>query len=210
MNKKISALPTADAITGSEIVVLNQDGVTKTASVNDMKSFKVYTALLAQSGTDTSNQFISSGDLLIGRTYQIDTADGGADWTNVGSPNNTTGTYFIATDTTPNSWGTDGGGQLVYANAAPVATVLENTLGFNIYWFYDYEGVYYGKAMLSSFRYNKTFLNVQVGYNDSPYTAYGAVFNEDNTYVVLQFLDDTGSAVNIDGEYLPLEIRVYN
>jgi len=210
MNKKISALPTADAITGSEIVVLNQDGTTKTATVTDLKKYKVYTALLEQSGTDTSNQFISSGDLLIGRTYQIDTADNGADWTNLGSPNNTPGTYFIATGTTPNSWGTDGGGQLVYQNATPIITILENTLGFNIYWSYDSEGSYYGKAISSNFPYNNTYLNVQVGYNNSPYTAYGAVYSDDNEYVVLQFLDNTWNAVNIDGQYLPLEIRVYN
>ena len=52
MNKKISTLPNADAITGAELVPIVQDGVTKQTTISDLRPYKVYSALLTQSGTD--------------------------------------------------------------------------------------------------------------------------------------------------------------
>lgn len=101
--------------------------------------YKVYTALLTQSGGDNIVN-INGSDLTIGVTYQIDDSSGGADYTNVGAPNNDNGTYFVATGTTPNSWGTGGG--LNYNTGAPVVTVLENTIG-NIWFTYNNTGNYF-------------------------------------------------------------------
>jgi hypothetical protein len=102
-------------------------------------NYKVYTALLTQSGGDGMTS-IGGGDLTIGVTYQIiDNAGSGWDFTNVGAPNNDIDTYFVATGTTPNSWGIDG--QLDYNTGAPVATVLENTIG-NIWFTYLAAGEY--------------------------------------------------------------------
>lgn len=100
-------------------------------------AYKVYTALLTQSGGDNA-QNITGGDLTIGVTYLINGVND-ADWTNVGAPNNNDGTYFMATGITPNSWGTSG--TLNYNLGAPVVTVLENTIG-NIWWTYESAGVY--------------------------------------------------------------------
>lgn len=63
--------------------------------------YKVYTALLTQSGGNNF-QSISSGPLTIGVTYQIISQGANDDFTNVGAPNNNLGTYFVATGTTPN------------------------------------------------------------------------------------------------------------
>jgi hypothetical protein len=111
--------------------------VTITGTTNT-RPYKVYTALLTQSGGDSLEE-ISSGELEIGVTYQINQPKGEnpkiGDFTNVGAPNNNNGTYFVATGTTPNQWGDT---LLTYNTGAPVVTVLENTIG-NI-WF-TYEGI---------------------------------------------------------------------
>ena len=72
-------------------------------------------------------------------TYGIQDNSSGADFTNVGAPNNEVGTYFVATGTTPNSWGSTG--TLSYDEGAPVVTVLENTIG-NIWFTYNSIGNY--------------------------------------------------------------------
>jgi hypothetical protein len=48
----------------------------------------------------------SGGALTIGNIYRIRDNSGGANFTNVGAPNNNEGTTFIATGTNPSSWGT--------------------------------------------------------------------------------------------------------
>ena len=99
--------------------------------------YYAYAALLTQSGTSNTSD-ITSGDIIIGVTYWI-TGGSDGDFTNVGAPNNDVDTYFMATGTTPNSWGTSGA---LRTNAgAPVATVLENTIG-NIWYTYVDVGIY--------------------------------------------------------------------
>ena len=113
---------------------------TEPYTIDDIRGYKVFTALLTQSG-ESGGISISSGDLTIGVTYFIENNDGsGFDFTNVGAPNNEIGTFFVATGTTPNSWGIDG--MLFYNTGAPVATILENTLGFNPYFIYGQAGRY--------------------------------------------------------------------
>ena len=113
-------------------------GVTFTSLSALAPTYKVYTALLTQSG-GSSFANLTSGDLTIGVTYLIQLLEG-ADFSNVGG-SNVEGEYFVATGTTPNSWGT--GGQLEYNTGAPVVTVLENTIG-NIYWQFATDGLYVG------------------------------------------------------------------
>jgi hypothetical protein len=116
--------------------------------------YKVYTALLTQSGGDNPIN-VGGGDLIIGGSYIITDNSGDPDFTNVGAPNNDIGTGFVATGTTPNSWGT--AGTLSYDAGAPVAIVLENTIG-NIWFTYSSPGVYYINS-LSLFTDNKKFIN---------------------------------------------------
>jgi len=103
-------------------------------------SHLVYTALLNQSGGDNPLS-LTTGDLVLGVTYRI-VFSTGADFTNVGAPNNTIDTYFVATGTTPTSWGSDG--ELSYNTGAPISTVLENTLGSQVAWVYAGVGGYFG------------------------------------------------------------------
>lgn len=141
MDKKISQLTAATTpLTGAEELAIVQSGVTKKATIEDVKGYKVYTALLTQSGGDSG----ASGygfSLVVGVTYSIEVNDGSGDFTNVGAPNNNVGTKFVATGTTPSSWGNSGEVELGYNTGAPIATVLENTIG-NIYYQYSGTGSY--------------------------------------------------------------------
>ena len=167
-------------------------------------SYKVYTALLTQSGGDNT-EGISSGDLTIGVTYLIiDTGGDGWDFTNVGAPNNNPFTYFVATGTTPNSWGIDG--NLIYNTGAPVVTVLENTIG-NI-WFTYFEIGKYGVTFSNPIvDFNKVTCNIS---NSIIGFSYGYVLNAD--YPILLQNIDLNNLQYIDSclSNTPIEIRVYN
>jgi len=116
-------------------------GCTTTTTTTTLPAYSVYTALLSQTGGDNPNAVIDL-PLVIGVTYKIVDNDGGtADFTNVGAPNNNSGTYFVATGTTPTSWGVNLLGQLSYNTGAPTVVVLENTIG-NIWFIYAGAGIY--------------------------------------------------------------------
>ena len=185
---------------GNPDLVLNQQG-----NWIETQSYKVYTALLTQSGED-NEFFISSGELTIGVTYQIDSSEiNGGDWTNVGAPNNNSGTYFVATGTTPNSWGT--GGQLAYNTGAPVVTVLENTIG-NIWFTYVGVGLYQINTN-NLFTINKTWTypnNTQSIPTDGG-SFINLYFNSSNDIGLETSNDDI---ISFGGNPLRLEIRVYN
>lgn len=180
--------------------------LTKLTSVifNLTPKYKVYTALLTQSGGDDA-QTIDSGELTIGVTYRIN-QDNSGDFTNVGAPNNEAGTYFIATGTTPNSWGTN---QLKYNTGAPVVTVLENTIG-NIWFEFNNDGYYYVKSN-NLFVSDKTF--VLIGARDT--NAANSVGNNymfvsDSTTIIIDTQDLSGTLMNGNLYNTPIEIRVYN
>lgn len=170
-------------------------------------SYKVYTALLTQSGGDNP-LLIGSGEITIGVTYvinkgKVDTGD----FTNVGAPNNNDGTYFVATGTTPNEWG---GTELGYNEGAPVVTVLENTIG-NIWFIYNSTGKY--RAISDAlFSLNKT--TIEFGSTFQTGNNLGIMVNTDSPTV-----DDFNiySISSVDQDYYndllfntKIEIRVYN
>ena len=169
--------------------------------------YKVYTALLTQSGGSGTSS-LNDEPLTIGVTYLINDLGGsGWDFTNVGAPNNNAGTYFVATGTTPNSWG-DLGVSLEFTLGAPVVTVLENTIG-NI-WF-TYENV--GQYNINSdelFTTEKTFIATPTIFSSLDINGAG--------YGIYYFDVTSLTVVSIDGEVssnsilvnAPIEIRVYN
>jgi len=178
-------------------------------------SYKVYTALLTQSGGDTL-QNISSGNLTIGVTYVINKGKGKVDtgdFTNVGAPNNNDGTYFVATGTTPNEWGES---ELEYNEGAPVVTVLENTIGY-IYWTYSSgnDGVYYGNLNLrTGFPLDKTYYSVNSRFSDdggaSAYDAF-LLRSTDDFFVLSTWSGGISSnSLIAPNNPLSIEIRVYN
>jgi hypothetical protein len=170
--------------------------------------YKVYTALLTQSGGDNL-QYLYSGDLTVGVTYVINSINPNQDFTNVGAPNNNIGTYFVATGTTPTSW--NDSAELYYNTGAPVATVLENTIG-NIWFTYIGIGVY----LINSnelFTIDKTINTIDQTGNISRATDgiyYCYALTTDTSTISFQVLDSTIS--NIDSQLFQklIEIRVYN
>ena len=181
----------------------NINAETQPYTIDDIRGYKVYTALLTQSG-DSQPNGIGAGDLTIGVSYQIiDNAGSGWDFTNVGAPNNDIGTYFVATGTTPNSWGIDG--QLDYNTGAPVVTVLENTIG-NIWFTYFAVGEYEVKSN-GLFTISKTWAICPANTGQGTTNVFGSI--DVNTMNLA-----TSNSLNIlEDELLydtPIEIRVYN
>jgi hypothetical protein len=173
---------------------------------DSIQPYKVFTALLTQTGTgDELNK--NSGLLIVGVTYKIDDNSGGLDMMNVGAPNNDMGTYFIATGTTPSSYGT---GNLTYDPGAPVATVLENTIG-NIWFTYDGAGTYNinsdGLLSIDKRQFYYGLLKSADNANGIIIESDGAAYN--NNFIQIITLDNGENAAN-GMNNIPIEIRVYN
>jgi len=179
-------------------------------------TYKVYSAIVNQTGDGTLYEVgPGDGDLVVGRTYRISNTDGDTcDFINVGAPNNDIDTYFVATGTTPTSWGADNKGRLTYTGT-PVVTILENTIG-DITWIYDGVGYYQGfifdatNTPIPTFFENKTpTLNYITGPMEN---------NNMRTLVISRGSDDWvrfeqyGSDFNRVDEITEafIEIRVYN
>jgi len=194
---------------GSAALKAMQEWYTMDDVTNTVRPYKVFTALLTQSGGDNprGNGSDDPYPLEIGVTYSIDVNDGTGDFTNVGAPNNNVGTYFIATGTTPNNWGTPGDVTLGYNIGAPVATVLENTIG-NI-WFTYVDVGNYSVNSSGLFLSNKTYQN-PVNYNLPNDITEGynfTVIDEDAcAFLVVQ----GGILQDYSLTNAPIEIRVYS
>ena len=169
--------------------------------------YKVYTALVTQSGSDDP-QSIDTGSLTIGVTYYIANLSPGMDFTNVGAPNNNTGTYFVATGTTPASWGSAGGtgnATISYNTGAPTVKVLQNTIG-NIWFTYFGLGDYYINSN-GLFINQKTFALIGT-------TGFTGSGNGGGASIMLSPPPNVVEIIAADGdgelESTPIEIRVYN
>ena len=173
-----------------------------------LPKYKVYTALLTQSGGDDF-QSISSGPLTIGVTYQIISEGANDDFTNVGAPNNTVGTFFVATGTNPNYFD---GGELEYNTGAPVVTVLENTIG-NVWFTYVDIGLY---KCLSNGLFNSSTIvnNIPNQYVLGASTMYnfGGYSLGENNQVFISSHENFDPINDLYGSYgqNTIEIRVYN
>jgi hypothetical protein len=165
--------------------------------------------LLTQSGGDDPLS-ISDGITTIGVSYTIANYVEG-DFTIIGAPNNLVGTSFIATGIFPD-WGLSFGSQLVFNSGAPVATVLENTIG-NIWFTYVDTGTYYINSS-DLFTNNKTYTVIQLWGDDNISPRTGFVQRQSSSTLVLFNKDYTGEfSINGIGDvgYLTsIEIRVYN
>jgi hypothetical protein len=190
---------------------------------DSVRPYKVYTALLTQTGEGSNTNGVSDSSLLPGVTYLIiDDDSGTVDFTNVGAPNNTVGTYFVATGTTPTSWGDALLGQLQYNYSAPTVVVLENTIG-NI-WFTYYNFGHYQIGSDNLFTINKTtvFISDTINKNSiAPFLQLRVLCSTDTNKqpnglniftgaVDGNFYDNIITSDN-DLQYaVTLEIRVYN
>lgn len=160
-------------------------------------SYRVFTALLTQNG-ESDNQILSSSAVTQGITYFIDGAGSNSDFSNVGGPViGTNSYYFIATNSDiPNDYD---GANLLYNTGAPVATVLENTIG-NV-WFTYIESGGYNINSNDLFTNNKTyFQNVVMSLAPS------FLLNNINLNFIELIATDGNDSLN----KTPIEIRVYN
>jgi hypothetical protein len=206
----------------AECVIYTGDVLTPGITVQDAidelatPAYRVYTALLTQYGGD-SPVAIDTGLLTIGVTYYINNQSLGMDFTNVGAPNNIAGasTYFVATGTTPNSWGIEQGtsnATLTYNEGAPVVTVLENTIG-NIWFTYSDVGSYYANSD-GLFTLNKSIgISMPNQYVESPTDLYN--YQILNSGVNLFYLGSTSNYAPSNNQFggfaqNSIEIRVYN
>jgi hypothetical protein len=181
---------------------------TEPFTVDDIIGYKVFTALLTQSGGDNYiNQ--TSGTFDIGVTYSIDTYKTGDDFSNVGGPASGPngawdGYSFIATGTTPLIY-TNGSG-IDHNTGAPVATVLDNTIG-NVWFTYNGVGSYLCYSS-NEVNYLKTLVSIS---QTNTITNLTATNVDDNTSLaVINSTDFTENAVNSRIYNTPIEIRVYN
>jgi hypothetical protein len=194
---------------GSAALKAMQQWYTMEDVTNTVRPYQVFTALLTQSGGDDPiilyfDDTPGGPDLTIGVTYQISDNTAGLDVTNIGAPNNTVGTSFVATGTRPTNWGE---GSLTYNTGAPVATVLENTIG-NVWFGYNDVGNYSINSN-GLFTTNKTY--------SVPYIYAAAADLPNGIFIELQSANYSQimSIYNADGtdgqlSNTPIEIRVYN
>lgn len=191
-------------------------------TINASKPYKVFTALVSQTGNDSQQTAGAEAPIVLGVTYLIDDNSNDVDLTVFGAPNSNVGTSFICTTagTLPN----DPGILLIYNDGAPVATILENTIG-NVWFTYDDVGKY---NILSNdlFTENKTFINgarftgpynvfnsfVNTGLTAEPNRGY--FFSKPDGQVELIVLNTLkGDGMTNDGiiaNPICVEIKVYN
>ena len=198
---------------GSQALQDMQQWYTMQDVADSVQPYKVFTALLTQSGGDDPLS-INTGTLTIGVTYLINANPAlyGSDFTMVGAPNNNQGTYFVATGTTPN-WGVNPDPDMLYYNTgAPVATVLENTIG-NIWFEYDSVGSYTFNS-IGLFTLNKSiavFMPNQ--YVETPTDLYNfQIFQADINIFGLNSFYNYNTSDSMIGSFAQtsIEIRVYN
>ena len=186
-------------------------------TINANQPYKVFTALVSQSGSDNPSTAGAESPMTLGITYLIDDNSNDFDFTVFGAPNSNIGTSFICTTagTLPN----DPGILLIYNTATPVATILENTIG-NIVFGYIESGRY---SILSDslFALNKVFINGASLVNALTVNAFvdssgasndnGYFFNQvDATSIILNGKKGAGIGDNVIQNPICIEIRVYN
>jgi hypothetical protein len=215
---KITELSSSGPLTGMEVLPIVQGNETVKTTVQEIGSFtrpyKVYTALLTQSGGDNTLN-IQSGLLTVGVTYTINDYIPNDDFTNVGAPSNQNGISFVATGTSPNNWSE--ASELIYNTGAPVATVLENTLGTNITYQYNGIGIYSILASNDLFTANKTYSVLQLWADDGVTSRLGFIGRASTSELIMTLTDTNGNTANTLGDnqnpvyfLTSIEIRVYN
>jgi len=196
----------ADSVNLTERRSASVNAETAPYTIDDIKGYKVYTALLTQSGGDDPKT-ITSGNLTNGITYEIGAAGidppGSYDFSNVGGPVYPESFSFVATSNdVPNNYASQ---TLNYNEGAPVVTVLENTIG-NI-WFNYFQPGDYGISFSSPVDYNK----LQVFLTSTASANYSVSYQANTDYPILIRTAVIPSPTSNDILNLtPIEIRIYN
>ena len=197
---------------GSAALKAMQQWYTMEDVTNTVRPYQVFTALLTQNGEgDILTVYVGTdygpNQLTIGITYTIAGNDT-TDFTNVGAPNNDVGTSFIATGTNPNNQNDNGQTYLDYNTGAPVANILENTIG-DVWFTYNDAGNYFCNS-IELFTTSKTFglITPNTNFTNTPFFSIeiGA-----STASFIQILTSDNGTFSDDLLFnTPIEIRVYN
>jgi len=180
-------------------------------------SYKVYTALLTQSGGDDSLGLWGDGDgdltsAAQGTTVLITANPNNTDYSFIGAPNSNEGTYFVLTQ---NISYTDLDVDTIFDInlGAPVVTVLENTIGD--IWFTYVDTGYYQVNSNELFTADKTTAilspNLYIESGADVYTNYISWSSVESNLGIITAYNNAyqDSTLNNNGNVM-LEIRVYN
>ena len=181
--------------------------------VSPTPTYKVFTALLTQSGGDSPNTAYGDGTFYKGVTYTIVSNPLNEDATFYGAPNNNDGTSFICNQTI--SPGQSGSFEFSFNDGAPVATVLENTIGniwFNVGLYNAFDGIY-GIMSDNLFTENKTTSEIEAFYNNEADGVAIPIINyslSNYLEIVSRVGDSPHREIGTGGAPTKMEIRVYN
>jgi hypothetical protein len=187
---------------GSQALQDMQQWYTMQDVADSVQPYKVFTALLTQNGGNNIIDFAEGDDFEVGVTYIIDYVASGVSLAEFGAPNNLSGTSFICTKT-----GVCPDAILHYNTGAPVATVLENTIG-NVWFSYIDVGSY---TMTSDelFTGNKTYLYIQsFPYPDEEKGV--GIYRDSSNSVAISTTQATTYSDSVLNFGASIEIRVYN
>jgi hypothetical protein len=191
-------------------ITKQMDKLTKVVSASATAPYKVYTALLTQSGGDGPDN-ITSGNTVIGVTYQIDGSIAGDDFRNIGGPlitynNEFQDYFFVATGTTPTNW--TNGTSLNFNTGAPVVIVLENTIG-NVWFTYSGDGNYGVKSDGLFIVLKSTMIISNVTWDGGSGIIKSGFDSAYDGFVITALVN--GDPINNGSLFnTPIEIRVYN
>jgi hypothetical protein len=206
---KPNNFPLRPSLDGSEELYTQTGDVAQKFTLEQAKAYirpyKVYTALLTQSGNGTFT--LTSGILTVGAKYEITNFAIGDDFSNVANvirgTINTNGCEFIATGTTPSNYSN---GSTLTDTSAPIATVLENTLGEDVVWSKGKAGSYKASSKID-FELLSTF--ILCGAVKISNAVIVITIDQINKDITLQ-THSSGSLSDDILDYTSFEIRVYN
>lgn len=169
-----------------------------------LEKYKVFTAIVSQSGTSSTLSVFGDESIVAGVTYYIQENPDLNDLSMYGAPNNSAGTLFVSNQSGPLPY--TASLELTYDTGAPVAVVLENTIG-NIFFTYDGVGNYSANSS-SLFTTNKTVTFCTVSTDPGSPTWTSSRIGSQSIVSINKFNKDGDG---IDGiSNCSIEIRVYN
>lgn len=208
--KASSPISGADKLIGTDSANNNE---TKNFTIQEISDFvglgpyKVYTALLTQSGEGNILEKVQGDTLVLGVTYFIFINEDNVDLTIFGAPNSNEGTYFVCTQagSLPGAVNIS----LQYNTGAPVVTVLENTMG-DIWFGFNADGEYQAFSD-NLFPLDKTFITIGSAAEGALNGAYvTAVPSTISVININSAITSTLTAVNDELFNTSFEIRIYN
>lgn len=200
-NVKISELPISIP-TSTSIFPFVDNGITYHGAISAITTpYKVYTALLTQTGSYPS---VPTGpNFVIGQTYVITFLGVGDDFINIGFVS--LNTPFIAIGTTATVWLNGSSAILIDENVFPTLTILENTLGITLVSDFNNTSSFKLISDLPVFLENKTIITPNGFFNNNlAAQAKGGDRLDDYTLIY--------GGISPLGTFrpFPIEIKVYN